>query len=156
MAYTTLNSLLKAIANAIRAKKGTTAQINAQNFPSEIASISDGLSISEEKSQDYKYTKLNSDDRTCEKVFGDTPKLLVVAFTTIRSTGAETTNTAKIYGSNDNATWEELVSKSETSTSYAPNNIIAYSNTKKYKYLKGWANGGNYYYGTVACVKAYY
>ena len=39
MAYTTLNSLLTAIANAIRAKKGTTAQINAQNFPSEIASI---------------------------------------------------------------------------------------------------------------------
>lgn len=40
MAYTDLTSLLKAIANAIRAKKGTTAQINAQNFPSEIASIS--------------------------------------------------------------------------------------------------------------------
>lgn len=39
MAYTTLNSLLKAIADAIRNKKGTTAQINAQNFPSEIASI---------------------------------------------------------------------------------------------------------------------
>ena len=39
MAYTTLNSLLTAIANAIRNKKGTTAQINAQNFPSEIASI---------------------------------------------------------------------------------------------------------------------
>lgn len=39
MAYTDLTSLLKAIADAIRAKKGTTAQINAQNFPSEIASI---------------------------------------------------------------------------------------------------------------------
>ena len=37
--YNTLTSLLSAIANAIRAKKGTTAQINAQNFPSEIASI---------------------------------------------------------------------------------------------------------------------
>lgn len=45
MAYTTLNSLLTAIANAIRAKKGTTAQINAQNFPSEIASISTGIKI---------------------------------------------------------------------------------------------------------------
>ena len=40
MAYTDLTSLLTAIAEAIRAKKGTTAQINAQNFPSEIASIS--------------------------------------------------------------------------------------------------------------------
>ena len=40
MAYTTLNSLLTAIAEAIRNKKGTTAKINAQNFPSEIASIS--------------------------------------------------------------------------------------------------------------------
>lgn len=40
MAYTTLNSLLTAIAEAIRSKKGTTAQINAQNFPSEITSIS--------------------------------------------------------------------------------------------------------------------
>ena len=45
MAYTTLNSLLTAIADAIRAKKGTTAQINAQNFPSEIASISTGITI---------------------------------------------------------------------------------------------------------------
>lgn len=45
MAYTTLNSLLKAIADAIRNKKGTTAQINAQNFPSEIASISTGITI---------------------------------------------------------------------------------------------------------------
>lgn len=42
MAYTTLNSLLKAIANAIRSKKGTTDIINAQNFPSEIASILKG------------------------------------------------------------------------------------------------------------------
>ena len=40
MAYTTLNSLLTAIAEAIRNKKGTTARINAQNFPSEIESIS--------------------------------------------------------------------------------------------------------------------
>lgn len=40
MAYTTLNSLLTAIAEAIRSKKGTTGKINAQNFPSEIASIS--------------------------------------------------------------------------------------------------------------------
>ena len=45
MAYTTLNSLLTAIAEAIRNKKGTTAQINAQNFPSEIASISTGIAI---------------------------------------------------------------------------------------------------------------
>ncbi len=43
MAYTTLNSLLTAIAEAIRSKKGTTAQINAQNFPSEIESISASL-----------------------------------------------------------------------------------------------------------------
>ena len=43
MAYTTLNSLLTAIAEAIRSKKGTTARINAQNFPSEIASISTSL-----------------------------------------------------------------------------------------------------------------
>lgn len=39
MAYTTLNSLLTAIAEAIRNKKGTTATINAQNFPSEIDSL---------------------------------------------------------------------------------------------------------------------
>lgn len=47
MAYTDLTSLLKAIANAIRSKKGTTAQINAQNFPSEIASISTSSTIVE-------------------------------------------------------------------------------------------------------------
>lgn len=39
MAYTTLNGLLTAIANAIRSKKGTAEKINAQNFPSEISSI---------------------------------------------------------------------------------------------------------------------
>lgn len=39
MSYTTLNSLLKAIADAIRSKKGTTGEINAQNFPSEINGI---------------------------------------------------------------------------------------------------------------------
>lgn len=43
MAYTTLNSLLTAIAEAIRSKKGTTGKINAQNFPGEIASISTSL-----------------------------------------------------------------------------------------------------------------
>ena len=37
--YNTLTDLLKAIANAIRDKKETTTQINAQNFPTEIASI---------------------------------------------------------------------------------------------------------------------
>lgn len=47
MTYTTLNSLLTAIANSIRSKKGTTAQINAQNFPSEIASIPTSSTIVE-------------------------------------------------------------------------------------------------------------
>ena len=47
MAYTTLNSLLTAIAEAIRNKKGTTAQINAQFFPSEIASIPTSSTIVE-------------------------------------------------------------------------------------------------------------
>lgn len=37
-----LTELLTAIANAIRTKKGTTATINAQNFPSEILSILKG------------------------------------------------------------------------------------------------------------------
>ena len=45
--YTTLTGLLKGIADALRAKKGTTAQINAQNFPSEIASISTSSTIVE-------------------------------------------------------------------------------------------------------------
>lgn len=38
--YNTLTGLLSAIANAIRSKTGETGQINAQDFPSEIASIS--------------------------------------------------------------------------------------------------------------------
>lgn len=37
--YTTLSGLFAAIANAIRAKKGTTGTIVADNFPSEIESI---------------------------------------------------------------------------------------------------------------------
>lgn len=37
-----LTELLTSIANAIRAKKGTTASINAQDFPTEIASIPKG------------------------------------------------------------------------------------------------------------------
>ena len=39
---TQLKPFLTDIANAIRTKKGTTAQINAQNFASEIASIETG------------------------------------------------------------------------------------------------------------------
>lgn len=62
MAYTTLNSLLTAIANAIRAKKGTTAQINAQNFPSEIASIS--TASGELLINHYSNVKSNSDINT--------------------------------------------------------------------------------------------
>lgn len=38
--YNTLTGLLSAIANAIRTKTGETGQINAQNFPSKIESIS--------------------------------------------------------------------------------------------------------------------
>ena len=39
MAYSTLSSLLTGIADAIRSKKGTTAEINAQDLPSEIEGI---------------------------------------------------------------------------------------------------------------------
>lgn len=43
--HTTLSSLFTAIADAIRAKKGTTAAIVADNFPTEIANLSlSGLS----------------------------------------------------------------------------------------------------------------
>lgn len=38
-----LNDFLKDLADGIRAKKGTTSPINAQNFRSEIESISSGL-----------------------------------------------------------------------------------------------------------------
>ena len=37
--YTTLTSLFEAIANKIRSKKNTTAEIIADNFPDEIDSI---------------------------------------------------------------------------------------------------------------------
>lgn len=40
--HSTLTSLFSDIANAIRAKKGTSADIVADNFPSEIASIPSG------------------------------------------------------------------------------------------------------------------
>lgn len=39
MAYNSLGDLFTAIADAIRAKKGTSSTISAQNFPSQIASI---------------------------------------------------------------------------------------------------------------------
>lgn len=42
MVYTTLSSLLTAIANAIRSKTGETNTINAQDFPSKILSILQG------------------------------------------------------------------------------------------------------------------
>lgn len=41
--YTTLGGLFTAIANAIRAKKGTSGQIVADTFPDEIASIQTGI-----------------------------------------------------------------------------------------------------------------
>lgn len=42
--HTTLSSLFTAIADAIRAKKGTTATIVADNFPTEIANLPSGSS----------------------------------------------------------------------------------------------------------------
>ena len=42
MAYTTINELMTAIANAIRSKKGTTAKIASQDMPTEIESITTG------------------------------------------------------------------------------------------------------------------
>ena len=42
MAYTTLRSLLSAIANAIRSVDGTSADINAQDFPERISELGDG------------------------------------------------------------------------------------------------------------------
>lgn len=45
--HTTLSSLFTDIANAIRAKTGSSAQIVADNFPSEIANISTGIDPSD-------------------------------------------------------------------------------------------------------------
>lgn len=45
--HTTLRNLFTAIADAIRAKKGTTALIVADDFPDEINSISTGIDISD-------------------------------------------------------------------------------------------------------------
>lgn len=78
MAYTTLNSLLTAIANAIRAKKGTTAQINAQNFPSEISSISTGITI---KTQTVSQTinMTSGEQKTVKFTFNNLKKVLGVS-----------------------------------------------------------------------------
>lgn len=45
--HTSLGSLFTAIANAIRAKKGTTALIVADDFPDEIAGIATGIDVSD-------------------------------------------------------------------------------------------------------------
>lgn len=50
--YTTLSSLFTAIANAIRAKTGSQAQIVADNFPSEIANIPTGVDTSDATATD--------------------------------------------------------------------------------------------------------
>lgn len=78
MAYTDLTSLLTAIANAIRAKKGTTAQINAQNFPSEIASISTGITI---KTQTVSQTinMTSGEQKTVTFTFNNLKKVLGVS-----------------------------------------------------------------------------
>lgn len=46
MAYATLKDLLKGICDAVRAKKGTTGEINHQDIPSEIESIATGADVS--------------------------------------------------------------------------------------------------------------
>lgn len=76
MAYTTLNSLLTAIADAIRNKKGTTAQINAQNFPSEIASIETSV-----KSQTVTQTisMTSGEQKTVTFTFNNLTKVLGVS-----------------------------------------------------------------------------
>lgn len=49
MAYTTLRSLLSAIANAIRSVDGSTEDINAQDFPERIQAINGFLIYSNVK-----------------------------------------------------------------------------------------------------------
>lgn len=70
--YSNLSSLFTAIANAIRAKKGTTAEIVADNFPEEIAGIEAGSDI------DLSVVTATSGDVLTPKVFIDSEGKTIV------------------------------------------------------------------------------
>lgn len=58
MSYNTVNALMKGIADAIRAKDGTSAAIAHQNFPDRIAAIQTGISIKDVLERNYGTTQI--------------------------------------------------------------------------------------------------
>lgn len=69
--YTNLSSLFTAIADAIRAKKGTTDTIVADNFPDEIAGIKVGATVFDLMSNLKTYKdSISINGKTLENVFG--------------------------------------------------------------------------------------
>lgn len=58
MSYSTVNALMKGIADAIRAKDGTSAAIPHQNFPDRIAAIQGGISIKDVLERNYGTTQI--------------------------------------------------------------------------------------------------
>lgn len=105
MTYATLNSLLTAIAEAIRNKKGTTAQINAQNFPSEIASIGTTYTVSiynGGSGNDFLNIELDTDNNNKKIISGD----------------FKDNSNNDIQGSNDKTTWTAIAFNDLTNITY--------------------------------------
>lgn len=105
MVYTTLNSLLTAIADVIRSKKGTTAKINAQNFPSEIEGIPTTYTISIYNGghgNNFLNIELNSDNTKKKVITGD----------------LRNSDTYDVKGSNDKITWNAIAYADLTNITY--------------------------------------
>lgn len=71
----TLIQLFTAIANAIRAKKGTSETIKAENFPTEIASITTGVDTSDANAEPINIRKDKTAYVNGEKITGTLPVL---------------------------------------------------------------------------------
>lgn len=130
MAYTTLNSLLTAIANAIRSKKGTTETINAQNFPTEI------LSIQNDSQLFFNHTGLNSGMTISDVDVGFTKEAKKIYIHVFANPDYGKRNYG-LKGSNDNITWVDIIN-------YPQNNgniIQSIENTDAYRYYRCWCDG---------------